>query len=58
MIVNGILLALGGIVILVTGAILLDIRLIIFGLVFLVGGLFGIWWFVKWPRGQSSWWKR
>ena len=47
MIVQGILLALVGLVGLVTGIVILDVRVILFGLVFLGGGLFGIWWFLK-----------
>lgn len=47
MIVNGILVALGGIVILVTGAVLPDIRLTIFGLVLLLPSLYVIYWFLK-----------
>ena len=47
MIVNGVHVALGGIVILVTGAVLLDVRFIIFGLVLLLPSLYVIYWFLK-----------
>ncbi len=57
-IVHGILLVLAGLVILVGGIVILDVRVVLFGLVSLLVGSFGIWHFVKWPHGQSSWWKR
>ncbi len=47
MIVNGILVALAGVVILVTGAVILDIRVVLFGLVCLLGGGYAIYWSLK-----------
>ncbi len=47
MIVQGILGALVGVVVLIGGLVLLDIRLIIFGLVLLPPSLYIIYWFLK-----------
>ncbi len=46
MIVNGILVALAAVV-LVTGAVIVDLRAVLFGLVCLLGGGFAIYWFLK-----------
>ncbi len=47
MIVNGILVALAGVVICVTGAAILDIGVVLFGLVCLLGGGYATYWFLK-----------
>ncbi len=47
MIVDGILVALVAIVVLVGGIVILDVRVILFGLVSLLVGCFAIWWFLK-----------